>query len=141
MDIRLLKDIVAVFENSTLTTMELEAENIKVKLKKEISRPAAAAPVASQPVQSVQRPQPATEYVKSPLVGTFYAAPAAGKPPFVQPGDYVNRGDTLCIIEAMKVMNEIKAPKAGWITDIKVKNGDMVRYDDDLIAIGDKNDS
>lgn len=136
MDIQLLKDVVAVFENSTLSAMELEAENIKLKLKREYTS-SQPAPVAAQP--EIQRSQ--AEYVKSPLVGTFYAAPAADKPPFVQKGSYVNRGDTLCIIEAMKVMNEIKAPKSGWITDIKVKNGDMVQYDDDLIAIGDKNDS
>lgn len=136
MDIQLLKDVVAVFENSTLSAMELEAENIKLKLKREYTS-SQTAPVAAQP----ETQQPQAEYVKSPLVGTFYAAPAADKPPFVQKGSYVNRGDTLCIIEAMKVMNEIKAPKSGWITDIKVKNGDMVQYDDDLIAIGDKNDS
>lgn len=137
MDIQLLKDIVAVFENSTLSTMELEAENIKVKLKKEYT---ATQPVAVA-VQPAPRQQVKAEYVKSPLVGTFYAAPGADKPPFVNKGDYVNRGDTLCIIEAMKVMNEIKAPVSGWITDIRVKNGDMVQYDEDLIAIGDKNDS
>ena len=138
MDIQLLKDVVAVFENSTLSAMELEAENIKLKLKRKYTS-SQPAPVAAQ--SETPQPQATAEYVKSPLVGTFYAAPAAGKPPFVQKGDYVNLGDTLCIIEAMKVMNEIKAPKSGWITDIKVKNGDMVQYDDDLIAIGDKNDS
>lgn len=138
MEIKLLKDVVALFENSSLTTMEVEAENIKIKLKKGCTL--SVRPVSQQPAPMPVQSQTQAEYVKSPLVGTFYAAPSTDSQPFVQVGSYVNRGDTLCIIEAMKVMNEIKAPKAGWITSIEVKNGDMVQYDDCLMAIGDKND-
>lgn len=142
MDTRLLQQIVAVFDASAAAFMELETKDIKIKLKK----PEGTAPVSVVAApQHTESPEPQTtapavsdEYVKSPLVGTFYRAPAADRPPFVQVGRYVNRGDTLCIIEAMKVMNEIKAPKAGWITDIKAADGQAVAFDDELMAIGEK---
>ncbi|GAB4276411.1 MAG: acetyl-CoA carboxylase biotin carboxyl carrier protein [Oscillatoriaceae cyanobacterium] len=73
--------------------------------------------------------------VKSPMVGTFYRAPAPDEPPFVNPGDRVRVGQTLCIIEAMKLMNEIEAEVSGQILDIKVQNGTSVEFDQVLITI------
>ena len=77
------------------------------------------------------------EAVRSPLVGTFYAAPGAGAKPYVEVGSTVKEGDILCIIEAMKVMNEIHAPRAGVIKEIRAKDGDMVQFDEELMVIGD----
>jgi acetyl-CoA carboxylase biotin carboxyl carrier protein len=71
------------------------------------------------------------------LVGTFYSADAPGKKPFVDVGDRVNEGDVLCIIEAMKIMNEITAPKAGIITEILLKDGQAVGFEQVIMTLGD----
>lgn len=70
------------------------------------------------------------------MVGVFYSAPAPDRPPFVSVGDTVNKGDVICIIEAMKIMNEITADESGTITEILVENGDVVEYDQPLFKIG-----
>lgn len=100
--------------------------------------PAAPAPAAPAPAP-VAAPEPAapgdepldmshTTAVRAPMVGVFYAAPAPGAEPFVQVGSKVKKGDTLCVIEAMKVMNEVTAESDGEIVDICVKDGDLVEY-------------
>ena len=76
-------------------------------------------------------------YIKSPIVGTFYQASAVGAEPYVKVGDRVNVGDVVCIVEAMKVMNEIKSDKAGVIKEVLAKDGSMVEYDAPLFVIGD----
>ncbi len=86
--------------------------------------------VGMEAVQTVEN------IVKSPLVGTFYSAPAEDAPPFVQVGDSVKAGQTLAIVEAMKLMNDIEAEYEGTITQIFVKNGDCVEYGQPLFAIG-----
>ena len=77
------------------------------------------------------------EWIKAPFVGTFYAAPGEKEPPYITVGQKVKEGDVLCILEAMKVMNEIKSNKSGTVLEIKAKNGVMVEFDEELILIGE----
>ena len=142
MDTAKIKEIISIFECSSLSSMHLEADDMKITLKKEgsaavsaplsisVPAPEAAAPVQEQPAA----PAVQGEAVRSPLVGTFYAAPGAGAKPYVEVGSTVKEGDILCIIEAMKV---IHAPRAGVIKEIRAKDGDMVQFDEELMVIGD----
>jgi len=77
------------------------------------------------------------EWIKAPFVGTFYAAPSANEAPYVKVGQKINKGDVICILEAMKVMNEIKSNKSGTVLEIKAQNGNMVEFDEELILIGE----
>ncbi len=99
---------------------------------------ASAAPAAAAAAETETAPAddlPAGTQVKSPLVGTFYSSPSPDEPPFVLVGQEVKEGDTLCIIEAMKVMNEIKAPCSGKVVRIMAQPGDMVEYNQVLCII------
>lgn len=146
MDIKKINEIVEVFKNSGLGEMALELKDFKITMKsnnKEILN------LDYTTLQSLQAKSPgaipevenkevlAGEWVKAPFVGTFYAAPSANDAPFVKVGQKINKGDVLCILEAMKVMNEIKANKSGTIVEIKAQNGEMVEFDEELILIGD----
>lgn len=138
MDTEKIKAVIDIFENSKISTMDLETGDMKIKLEKNDS-------VVVQPQepavsdQSVVSDQPAEESktLNSPLVGVFYASSAPGKAPFVEIGSSVKKGDVVCIVEAMKAMNEIKAGYDGTIKDILVSDGDMVEYDQPLMVIGD----
>jgi len=79
--------------------------------------------------------------VLSPMVGTFYACPSPGAPPYIQVGDHVKEGDTLCIIEAMKMMNQIEADVSGIIKSIRIQNGDPVEYDQIIFVIDQNTDN
>jgi acetyl-CoA carboxylase biotin carboxyl carrier protein len=94
----------------------------------EAGAPAAATPAAAAPQGHI---------VTSPMVGSFYRAPSPGADPFIQVGDTVKEGQTLCIIEAMKLLNEIEADKAGVVREILVENGQAVEYGQPLFVIGD----
>ena len=101
--------------------------------------PALSAPVqqpAAEPETAAVQTGERTDSVTSPMVGVFYAAPAENADPFVSVGDEVKAGDTLCIIEAMKLMNEIKAEKSGVVTQVCVTNGQVVEYGTELFRIG-----
>ena len=103
-----------------------------------ISAPAAVLqPVVEQaePVQAESEPEETGEVVTSPIVGTFYAAVSPDKPPYVSVGSKVNKGDTLCIIESMKIMNEIQSEFSGTVKKILVENGQMVEYGQPLMVI------
>ena len=98
--------------------------------------------VSEQPNQSGQTetkadgmPQIHVDYIKAPLVGVYYAAASPDKAPFVQVGSKVEKGDTVCLIEAMKMMSEVAAPRAGVIKEILVENGDLVEFDKPLFVI------
>ena len=95
---------------------------------------AAAAPVA-EPAAAEAAPAPAGHLVKSPMVGTFYAAPSPGSPNFVEVGKSVKVGDVICIVEAMKMINQIEADKAGVIEAILVEDGQPVEFDQPLVTI------
>ena len=134
-----------------LGEVAIELEGVKIKIKAAAPAPviaaapsAAAAPAASAVPAAAAAAEtetapaddlPAGTQVKSPLVGTFYSAPSPDEPPFVLVGQEVKEGDTLCIIEAMKVMNEIKAPCSGKVVRIMVQPGDMVEYNQLLCII------
>lgn len=150
MDTKKIKQIIELFEDSSVASMDLEIDDIKIKLEKQSTTVVNAAPqvqtVAVAPtietVEAVKEDSTKVvevnkDYVKSPLVGTFYASASQGGKPFVEVGSKVNEGDVICIIEAMKVMNEIKAHRSGTVSEIKVKDGDMVQFDEELIAIGE----
>ena len=134
-----------------LGEVAIELEGVKIKIKAAAPAPviaaapsavaapaASAAPAAAAAAETETAPEddlPAGTQVKSPLVGTFYSAPSPDEPPFVLVGQEVREGDTLCIIEAMKVMNEIKAPCSGKVIRIMVQPGDMVEYNQLLCII------
>ncbi len=96
--------------------------------------PVAAAPTAA-PEPAAEEPEEEGSAITAPMVGTFYSAPSPGSPPFVQAGDRVNEGDTLCIIEAMKMMNQIDAEFSGTVKSIRVQNGEPVEYGQILFVI------
>ena len=97
--------------------------------------PAEAAPGAAAPVAAPAEAEEEGFLVAAPMVGTFYAASSPGAAPYVQVGDRVNEGDTLCIIEAMKMMNQIEADVSGVVKSIRVQNGEPVEYGQTLIVI------
>lgn len=140
-----LKELIEAVNNSTLSSFKVVAENGEtISIKREIqsapvvSVPAAAPVVAAQPVVEVapqQSAEPQGTPVKAPMVGVFYAAPSPDAKPYVSVGSTVKEGDTLCIIEAMKLMNEITAEQGGTITEICVKNGDIIEYGQTLFYI------
>ena len=130
------------FERSTLTGLELEQNGTRLKLDRTVTAaPAAAAPSpAAVPVPSAapaaQPPQESgAEYIKAPLVGTFYAAPAPGEAPFVKAGDQVRKGQTVCVLEAMKMMSEVPAPADCIIEEVLVKDGELVGFDAPMFRI------
>ncbi len=147
-----VKELISIINNSVLTNFELTMDNVSVKMSKNkdvmISQATEQNNVATAPIQiqktEVSVPVISEEekpvdqsgnIVKSPIVGTFYAAPASDKPSFVKVGDKVKEGDTLCIVEAMKIMNEIPSPYTGEIAEIYVKNEELVEYGQPLFRI------
>lgn len=117
-----------------LTGLEITQDNQVVRLERTTAASEKTVPVI--PVQKQPQEQP-QDYisVKSPLVGLFYAAPAENAAPYVSVGDTVQKGQTLCIVEAMKLMNEIQAEESGTITEICIGNGQMVEYGTELFRI------
>ncbi len=147
MDLRQIKNILKEFENSKVHKLELSNDEFSLKLEKEgktnnnISSslvPAANTAVATEDV-STAAPKAEEEntnvLVKAPLVGTYYESPSPESNPFVSLNQHVNKGDTLCIVEAMKVMNEITAPVSGKVVKIHVKDATMVEYGEVLLEI------
>jgi acetyl-CoA carboxylase biotin carboxyl carrier protein len=149
MTIKELKEMIALMQEHGLSELEVEKNGFKVKLKKggggtiALNRPEATNPSEATPFQKDFPPaesQAAAEdvgvmVVRSPMVGTFYAAPAPDQPPYVTRGKAVKEGDVLCIIEAMKLMNEIKSETNGRLIDILVENGQPVEFDQPLFKI------
>ena len=114
-----------------LSALEVEGERLRLE------RGGAAAAAAAIPTSPAQPAAPAEDctVVRSPMVGVFYAAPAENAEPYVAIGDRIEQGSTLCIIEAMKLMNEITAEQSGVITEICVTNGQVVEYGTELFRI------
>lgn len=150
MDLRKLKTLIDLVAESDISELEVTEGDGKVRIVK--SAPAApqqmvyAAPaaVATAPVAATAAPiateevpaVPSGHIVTAPMVGTFYRAPNPGAAPFVEVGQNVQEGDALCIIEAMKLLNEIEADKTGVIKEILVENGAPVEYGQPLFVIG-----
>ncbi|HHT00448.1 MAG TPA: acetyl-CoA carboxylase biotin carboxyl carrier protein [Thiomicrospira sp.] len=150
MDIRSIRKLIEIVEQSDIAEIEIKEgeHNIRISRSKEqvvVAAPAAAAPVAAAPAPvAAAAPAPVAEAasseanghkVESPMVGTFYSAPSPDAGPFVQVGDQVAVGDTLCIIEAMKIMNPIESDKAGTIKQILGVNGEPVEFGQTLFVI------
>src|SRR5262245_11450747 len=156
MDLRKLKKLIDLVEESGIAELEVTEGEEKVKIvkgggpgKEVVVLSPSAVPVSAPPVQvAAQVPQPAAaapaaeapkapegHIVKSPMVGTFYRAGAPGAKPFVEVGDTVKVGQTICVIEAMKLMNEIEADKDGVVKAIMVENAQPVEYGEPLMMI------
>ena len=152
MDIRKVKKLIELLEESGIDELEIKEGEESVRISRHSKTPAqqfyapqmqapapAAAPVAAAPVAAAAEAPAAPKLngfvVKSPMVGTFYRTPAPTSPAFVEVGKTVKVGDTICIVEAMKMMNHITAEKAGVIESILVENGQPVEYDQPLFTI------
>ncbi len=147
MDIRKVKKLIEVLEQSNINELEINEGDESVRISRGgtavtyAAAPAPApAPVAAAPAEAAEAAAPASEEpaghaVKSPMVGTFYASPAPGSPAFVSVGQKVAAGDVICIIEAMKMMNQIEADKAGTIGAILVEDGEAVEFDQPIVTI------
>ena len=155
-----LKELIDFLIEKDISEFELERGDVKVRIKRggetavpviTHAMPMAAVPIAAPPAQASHAPVASTpppagapppaaveeelHTVKSPIVGTFYEAPGPGALPFVKPGDQVAAGQVLCIIEAMKLMNEIEADASGEVVKVLVSNGQPVEYGQPLFAI------
>lgn len=143
MDLESIYALMERFERSSLTGLELEQNGTRLKLDRTVTAaaPAASAPIlAAAPAPSaapaVQPPQESgAEYIKAPLVGTFYAASGPDSAPFVQAGDQVKKGQTVCILEAMKMMSEIPAPMDCVIEEVLMDNGSLAGFDAPLFRV------
>ena len=147
MDIRKIKKLVELVEESDINEIEIQhgEEAIRIVRGGQVIAAPVAAPVAAAPVAApaaapaAAEPEAAPTHtghaVKSPMVGTFYSAPSPGAPMFAEVGQSVNVGDTICIVEAMKMMNQIEADKSGTITAILVEDGQPVEFDQPLVTI------
>ena len=149
MDLRKLKKLIDLVQESGISELEITEGEEKVRIAKQlppaapvsyVSQPAAlpaGAPVAmAAPAAADADALPAGHVVKSPMVGTFYRASAPGAKPFVDVGDSVAEGDRLCLIEAMKLMNDIESEVTGTVKAILVENGQPVEYGQPLFVIG-----
>ncbi|WP_423364326.1 acetyl-CoA carboxylase biotin carboxyl carrier protein [Mycoplasma sp. P36-A1] len=140
MDIDKIKQLVKILEDSSLTELEVKDKDIKIKLGKKNENVVinSTTPhnnqILSNNIESVEKAL-SLNTLKAPLVGTYYDRPSPDKNAFVKVGDKVNKGDVICIIEAMKVMNEIKAEKSGVIAKILVEDGSLVEYDQSLFEL------
>jgi acetyl-CoA carboxylase biotin carboxyl carrier protein len=154
MDIRKIKKLIELLEESNIGELEIKEGEESVRIARnsgtvqyvnapmqgyapapaqQAAAPApAAAPVAAAPVAAAA---PTGHSIKSPMVGTYYGAPAPGSPNFIEVGKTVKVGDVICIIEAMKMMNQIQADKAGVIEAILVQDGNPVEFDQPLVII------
>jgi len=149
MDLRKLKKLIDLVEESGISELELTEDGEKVRISRNFTASApvqhyapahyAAAPQTAAPAPVAAVAAPAEEEghaVKSPMVGTFYRSPSPDAKPFAEVGDTVAVGDTLCIIEAMKLLNEIESDKAGVVKKILVDNGQAIEYGEPLFIIG-----
>jgi acetyl-CoA carboxylase biotin carboxyl carrier protein len=152
-----LKELIEFIIEKDIAEFELERGDVKLRIRRgpvEAVHPPAERIIAVQPAPAPAPPEPvpapaspaatkveaapaeaALHMVRSPIVGTYYESPSPGSPPFVKPGDVVEEGQVLCIVEAMKLMNEIEADVAGEIIKCLVKNGQPIEYGQELFAI------
>lgn len=149
MDLRKLKTLIDLVQNSGISELEISEGEEKIRIAKHLTAAApttvmvgapaavAAAPVAAAPAAApAENALPEGHVVTAPMVGTFYRSGSPGNPPFVEVGQAVKEGDTLCILEAMKLMNEIEADASGTIKAVLVENGQPVEFGQPLFVIG-----
>ncbi|MBX3180851.1 MAG: acetyl-CoA carboxylase biotin carboxyl carrier protein [Candidatus Hydrogenedentes bacterium] len=152
MDLNEIKDLISLLEESGLSELEIEEEGRRIRLTKQhgpvvsMGAPPMYAPAAIPAAETAHAhaaapaapASPADEglvTIDSPMVGTFYGSPAPGEPLFVQPGDRVTADQTVCIVEAMKIMNEVAAKVAGTIERVLVESGEPVEFGQPLFAV------
>jgi acetyl-CoA carboxylase biotin carboxyl carrier protein len=153
MDIRKVKKLIELLEQSDVAEIEIHEGEESVRISRQgntpqpliMSAPSALVSAATAPspaaatVADTSTPpredEPEEDLVRSPMVGTFYRAPSPGSRPFVEEGEQVKVGDTLCIIEAMKILNQIECEKAGTVKRVMVENGQPVEYNQPLFVI------
>ena len=142
MDIRKIKKLIEMLQASDLNEIEIQEGEESVRISRGSTQPieVKSTPVELQNVNTVLESNDAPNIdsgssIKSPIVGTFYRKPAPDKPPFVDIGSHVNAGDVVCIVEAMKMMNEIKSEFTGQVSAINVEDGAPVEFDQSLIVI------
>ncbi len=150
MDIRKIKKLIELVEESGISELEITEGEESVRISRQSTAPqqlhyaaapapvAAPAPAAAAPAASsapAAAPEPSGHQVRSPMVGSFYRAPSPTAKPFVEVGQSVKVGDTLCIVEAMKMMNQIQSDKAGVVKEILVQDGEPVEFDQPLVII------
>jgi acetyl-CoA carboxylase biotin carboxyl carrier protein len=148
MDLNLVKKLVKIATSNDISGLEIEENGFRVKIDKEVKtvHAAIAQPQFSAPVPSNNNPEPAAaeekksetenlHEIKSPIVGTLYRAPAPDADPYIQVGDTISVGSVLCIVEAMKLMNEIESDVSGKVVKILVENGRPVEYNQPLFLI------
>ena len=142
MDIRKVKKLIELLEESGIAELEIKEGEESVRISRQstvtqFAAPAlAAAPAASPaPAAPIPTTEPRGHHVKSPMVGTYYGAASPSSEPFVKEGQQVNVGDILCIIEAMKMMNQIECDKSGTISKILIENGSPVEFDQIMFII------
>ena len=150
MDLRKLKTLIDLVETSGIAELEIQEGEERVRITRATqplmptaatmlataAHAAAANNIAAAPIAPAEPVEPEGHVVKSPMVGTFYRAASPGAKAFVEVGDVVAEGDPICIIEAMKLMNEIESDKAGVVKEILVENGQPVEYGQALAVIG-----
>jgi acetyl-CoA carboxylase biotin carboxyl carrier protein len=154
MDIRKIRKLIELLEETGISEIEIKEGEESLRLSRHSSAPMESSQVryvshspathhAPQASQAMPHPSPsetkppvsAGHKIRSPMVGTMYTSPSPETPPFVTVGQSVKMGDTLCIVEAMKMFNEIEADRAGRIIEILIKNGDPIEYDQPLFII------
>ncbi len=149
MDIRKVKKLIELLDESGVAEIEIKEGEESVRISRMGSFAPQAAPIAPAAVQVTAAPavaapttapvsannEPSGHVVRAPMVGTFYLAPSPGAKSFVEVGQSVNSGDTLCIIEAMKLLNQIESDKTGTVKTILVENGQPVEYNQPLFVI------
>ena len=158
MDIRKVKKLIELLDESGIAEIEITEGEESVRISRHPTGVAAApmalapapvaaapapvaAPAVAAPASPAAEPEEEGYLVTAPMVGTYYSSPSPGSPMFVQVGDRVNEGDTLCIVEAMKMMNQIDAEVSGTIKSIRVQNGDPVEYGQILFVIDQRDAS
>lgn len=149
-----IKDLIATLDNSSLTNLDIVTENgEKLSLKKKVAKQnvtlpfgtamTPAMPMQQMPMAPAQTAEPAAaepakpqgKTIDCPMVGVFYTSPSPEADPYVKVGTKVNKGDVVCIIEAMKLMNEVTATESGTIQEVLVENGDLVEFGQPLFVI------
>lgn len=153
MDVEMIKEIIAAFKEAELTKLSLKYDEFELKLGKEINMIQTVNQMVKAPVQMTAAvisneenqvvsadkedmlPKESKKLIKSPMVGTFYSASSPGEVPFVTVGTKVKKGDVVCVVEAMKLMNEVEAEEDGEIAEILVDNEEMVEYGQALFVL------
>ncbi|MCK9503354.1 MAG: acetyl-CoA carboxylase biotin carboxyl carrier protein [Porticoccaceae bacterium] len=154
MDIRKIKKLIELLEESNIGEIEIKEGEESVRISRagfsnspqpmymaapqqyaQAPAPAPTAAPAPAPTEASAPAEPAGHIVRSPMVGTFYRSPSPGSPTFIEVGQKVNVGDVLCIVEAMKMMNQIEADKSGTIGAILVNDGEPVEFDQPMVTI------